>query len=199
MIRGLWSLLLALGLVSVAAGAELPGDSLYQLEIGLVSQDGQPRTLALYRGQPTMISMFYGSCPRVCPLLIANIRRMEQQLPERERGRLRVLLVSLDPDRDSPDKLLELARRHQVDLARWTLARAEAADVRKLAAALGIRYRQLPDGEFNHSTVISLLDPEGRIQKQTSVVAALDPEFVAALRQASSQSAASPLPGTDPD
>lgn len=184
MIRGLWSLLLALSLVSVAAGAELPGNSLYQLEIGLVSQDGQPRTLARYRGQPTMISMFYGSCPRVCPLLIANIRRMEQQLPERERGRLRVLLVSLDPDRDSPDKLLELARRHQADLSRWTLARADEADVRKLAAALGIRYRQLPDGEFNHSTVISLLDAEGRIQKQTSVMSSLDPEFLAALRQA---------------
>lgn len=184
MIRGLWSLLLALGLVSVAAGAELPGDSLYRLEIGLSGQDGQARLLALYRGQPTMISMFYGSCPRVCPLLIANIRRMEKQLPEPERGRMRVLLVSLDPDRDTPVKLLELARRHQVDLSRWTLARAEAADVRKLAAALGIRYRQLPDGEFNHSTVISLLDAGGRIRKQTSVMSSLDPEFMAALRQA---------------
>jgi protein SCO1/2 len=71
-----------------------------------------------------------------------------------------------------------------VDLARWTFANAPADDVRRLAAALNIQYRQLPDGEFSHSTVITLLDAQGRMAKQTSSLLRLEPEFGAALEKA---------------
>jgi protein SCO1/2 len=117
-------------------------------------------------------------------MLISTIQRFELGLPEANRKRLRVLMVSLDPERDTPAKLTEVAQRHRVDAARWTMARAEAGDVRRLAAALGIQYRQLPDGEFNHSTVITLLDPQGRLVKQTSALLRLEPEFTAALEAA---------------
>ena len=81
-----------------------------------------------------------------------------------------------------------MAGRHRADLARWTFARVSEAGVRKLAAVLNIQYRQLPDGEFNHSTVISLLDSEGRIAAQTSQMMRLDPEFLARLHKTVSQS-----------
>ena len=83
--------------------------------------------------------------------------------------------------RDTPAKLAEVAVRHRVDLAHWTLARAEPKDVRRLAAALNIQYRQLPDGEFNHSTVITLLDRDGRIAAQTSSILRPDAAFQAKL------------------
>lgn len=166
------------------ARAQLPGDSIYQLQSALVNQDGRSLALDLHQGHPTVVSMFYGSCPHVCPMLIATIRHHERQLDEASRGRLRVLMVSLDPQRDTPPKLQELAQRHRLDLQRWTLARFAEQDVRLLAAALGIRYRRLPDGEFNHSTVITLLDGDGRVLHQTSSLAAANPEFVDALRRA---------------
>ena len=59
--------------------------------------------------------------------------------------------------------------------------------MRRLAAALNIQYRQLPDGEFNHSTVITLLDAQGRIQKQSSSLLRLDPELQAALARATAR------------
>jgi len=183
-------LLLTLALLLAASGtvlAQLPGDSLYQLQPQLLNQDGKAVGLDLYRGQPTLISMFYGSCPHVCPMLIAKIRYLEGQLPATQRQRMRVLLVSLDPERDSPAKLRELAGRHGVDLARWTFAQAPEADVRRLAAALGIRYRKLPDGEFNHSTVITLLDPAGRASQRSSSLAVVDAELLAALRAATGE------------
>jgi protein SCO1 len=170
--------------VAGAAAAEAPGDSLYQLDLALTDQAGKATVLQRYRGQPVLVSMFYASCPHVCPMLISTIQRYERELPEAQRGRLRVLMVSIDPERDTPAKLAEVAGRHRVDGKRWTLARADAADVRKLAAALNIQYRKLPDGEFNHATVITLLDPAGRPLGQTSSMLRPDAEFAAALKAA---------------
>lgn len=171
-------------LFAAAVAAAVPGDSLYQLDLPLTDQSGKAVSLDLYAGGPVLVTMFYGSCPHVCPMLIATVQRYEGELPEAGRKRLRVLMVSLDPDRDTPAKLTEVAQRHRVDLARWTLARAGADDVRRLAAALGIQYRKLPDGEFSHATVITLLDPQGRIVKQTSGLLRPDAEFGEALEHA---------------
>ncbi|MFP5358553.1 MAG: SCO family protein [Gammaproteobacteria bacterium] len=152
------------------------------MQVVLTDQGGRPVKLDLYAGHPVLITMFYGSCPHVCPMLVSTIQRYEREMSDASRGRLRVLLVSLDPDRDTPARLAEVMQRHRVDLARWTLARAEAQDVRRLAAALNIQYRQLPDGEFSHSAVITMLDEQGRLQKQTSSMLRLDPEFTDALK-----------------
>jgi protein SCO1/2 len=75
-----------------------------------------------------------------------------------------VLLVSFDPERDTPQRLAELAALHGVDQNRWSLARASDEQVRELAAVLGLKYRRLDNGEFNHSSVISVLDADGTIQ-----------------------------------
>ena len=180
--RPMAAILFACFIGSVAAAT--PGDSVYQLRVPLTDQSGVATSLDRYRGQPVLVSMFYGSCPHVCPMLIATMQRYERELPEGQRGRLRVLMVSLDPARDTAAKLTEVAERHRVDLARWTLARTDAPSVRKLAAVLNIQYRQLPDGEFNHSTVITLLDGEGRPLRATSSMLRPDADFSAALKKA---------------
>jgi len=169
-------LLVLMPLASYAAG--LPEDSIYQLATPLTLQDGKAAQLDLARGQPTIISMFYGSCPHVCPALIATIRQMEKGLTAAQRGKLRVLMVSIDPERDTPEHLRQVAERNRVDLSRWSLARTSAGEVRKLAAVLGIQYRRLADGDYNHSTVISLLDGDGRILAQTSMLGRVDPQFL---------------------
>lgn len=182
--------------VSVAAAAAAPPDSIYLLGTPLITQDAKLGRLDLHRGHPVLISMFYGSCPHICPTLIAAMRRMERQLDASQRSRLRVLMVSLDPERDTPKALSELAALHGVDLSRWTFAQTPKPEVRKLAAVLGIQYRQLPDGEFNHSTVITLLDGEGRILARTSSITRPDDGFMQALRRATSaRNSASPPAG----
>lgn len=171
----------------VAAAAVPPEDSVYRLSLEMTDHAGKPAGLDRYRGRPVLVSMFYASCPHVCPMLISTIQRMERELPEAQRGKLRVLMVSLDPERDTPLNLNLVAERHRADLARWTFARVDESGVRKLAAVLNVQYRKLPDGEFNHSTVITVLDDEGRIAAQTSQMMRLDPEFLDSLRKAVSQ------------
>jgi protein SCO1 len=182
--RSSCTIVFLLALLSFAAKAGTTTDSIYLLGTPLTTQDGESARIDLHRGQPTLITMFYASCPHVCPTLIAAMRGMERRLPEDQRKHLRVLVVSLDPDRDTPEMLDELAKRHGVDLTRWSFARAEKSEVRKLAAVLGVQYRQLPDGEFNHSTVITLLDSHGRILSRTGKTTRPDEDFLQKLSNA---------------
>jgi protein SCO1/2 len=176
----------ALALLALAAAlppsfaAAPPGDSIYQLHPALTDQDGHPYDLAATRGAPVLVSMFYSGCEMVCPVIFETIAQTVKALPAAERARLRILMVSFDPERDTVDVLKATAKRHGCD-ERWHLVRASDADVRRLAAVLGVQYRRLPSGEFNHSSSILLLDAEGRIVKRTGVLGSVDTGFVAAI------------------
>lgn len=174
---------LLFGLLAITASrADDATGSLYQLEMKLTDQAAQAQGFDLYEGQATLVTLFYGSCPMACPLLIDTVRAIENALTPHERSRLRVLMVSVDPERDTPQALAVLAQQRRIDLKRWTLARADADDVRMLAAALNVQYRRLPNGEYNHTSVITLLDKDGRLVQQTTALGRADPEFVTALR-----------------
>ncbi|MGY4829069.1 SCO family protein [Sphaerotilaceae bacterium SBD11-9] len=159
------------------AGA-LPADSVYQLPITLTDQDGREFKLSERRGQPMVVSMFYTSCQFVCPMLIETLRATEAQLSAGERSRITVLLVSFDPKNDTVAVLKRTAGERQVDTKRWALARTDAKSVRKLAAVLGTQYRELSNGDFNHSTSLVLLDADGRITAKTPRLGDADPAFV---------------------
>lgn len=140
----------------------MPADSLYALGTALVDQHGREISLDVHRGHPVVISMFYASCPTACPMLIGDVKALEDSLDAAQRADLRVLLVSLDPARDTPERFAEVVEEHALDDTRWTLARVAPNDVRAVAAALGIRYRLAGDGEMNHSSILTLLDVQGR-------------------------------------
>jgi len=163
---------------STLEAPSLPKNSVYQLALPLADQDGHDFALAERRGQPVLISMFYTSCQFVCPMLIEAIRRTESRLSQAERERLKVLMVSIDPAHDSVAVLKSTSEKRELPSPHWTLARTEAKNVRKLAAVLGIQYRALADGEFNHSTALILLDADGRIAGRTSQMGSVDPAFL---------------------
>jgi protein SCO1/2 len=160
-----------------------PPTSIYQLEAKLTDQAGEARGLDLYRGQPVLVTMFYASCPATCPLIIDTLRATERELTAAQRARLRVLMISIDPERDTPAALRELAAARHNDTARWTLAGADAATVRSIAALLDVQYRRLPGGDFNHSTVIALLSPDGEIEASSATLGHADPVLLARLRR----------------
>jgi len=181
----LGALLIVLGLAfSCAHAAELPGDSVYQLELPLVDQDGKAFGFADGRGKPRLVSMFYSSCKFVCPMIVDTLRNTERTLDPAERTKIDVLLVSLDPDTDTPAALKRLAEQRRIDTPRWRLARTDAAHVRLLAAVLGVQYKQLGPADFSHSTVLVLLDADGRITARSEKLGDADSTFVEAVKRA---------------
>jgi protein SCO1/2 len=155
-----------------------PPASLYRFEAKLTNQDGKAHGLDVDRGHPVLVTMFYGSCQASCPLIIDTLRVTEKALPEKQRANLRVLMISFDPRRDTPAALADIARTRHIDTTRWTLAHAEPADVRTLAALLDVQYRQLPSGEFNHSTSIVLLSATGETLASTHALGHADETLI---------------------
>ena len=172
-----------------AAGAAdtsvvVPGDSVYQLSANLTDQSGRTFLLSDRRGQPLLVSMFYSSCKFVCPMLVDALRATQAQLNATERDHVDVLMVTIDPAHDSVAVLARTAKQRELDPVHWTLARTDAKTVRKLAALLGVQYRALPNGDFNHTTDLILLDRQGRIAARTSELNGADPEFVKRIKLA---------------
>ena len=172
---------------AVAAGnpAPLPADSLYQLSLLLTDQDGRLADWGTRRGKPQLVAMFYTSCKFICPLIVDSGKAIERQLGARQQKKLGILLISMDPKRDNPAALKVVVDARKLDTTRWTLASPPATDVRSVAGLLGIRYRLLADGGFNHSSALVLLDADGRILARTEKMGSNpDPEFVAAVKAA---------------
>jgi len=187
-----WPLAIALLLLATAAFASnkpatpapLPTDSVYQLPLPLTDQQGRTWDWRAHRGQPQLVTMFYSSCPNMCPLIVDSGKAIEHALPPAERAQLQLLYISLDPQRDSPRTLAELAKKRGLDPSRWSLASPRAQDVRSVAGVLDVRYRKLANGEFNHTSALLLLDRDGRIVARTERIGgAPDPEFLAAVHR----------------
>ena len=176
-----------------AAGAarapELASDSVYQLAATLTDQDGRAGRLDERLGHPVLVTMFYTSCQFVCPMIVEALRDTEAKLGAEERKHVSVLMVSIDPEHDSVAVLRRTADERGLDTSRWTLARTDATTVRKLAAVLGVQYRALPDGEFNHTTAVILLGADGRIVARTTRLGSADPSFVKRVKAAIQASA----------
>jgi len=145
-----------------ASSMATTGPSVYAVTATLHDEHAVPMGLDVYRGHPVIVSMFYGSCPVACPLIISHVQEVEARLSPAARADFRVLLVSFDAERDTPEALAAIARAHHVDLARWTFATGSDDDVRQVAAVLGVSYRKLPNGTFAHDSVITLLARDGR-------------------------------------
>ena len=196
LLRGIAAVAL-LGFATVAGAAKpapaLPGDSIYQLPLPLTDSQGQTRDWGTLRGKPRLVAMFYTSCQYICPLIVDSGKAIEHQLSPAERGRIGIVLISMDPARDDPAALKKVAEQRKLDTTRWTLASPPAGEVRAVAGVLGIRYRLLADGEFNHSSALILVDANGRILARTEQVGSKpDPEFVAAVRRAANGKPRSP-------
>ena len=175
------------------APAALPRNSVYQLQVGLTDQDGHavrwensanPPSGNGPQSGPRIVSMFYSNCDMVCPMLFEAIRVIENDLPEPARKRLQIGLITLDPARDNVATLKKTAAQRGGDPARWHLYRTNAADVRKVAGVLGVQYRRLSSGEFNHSTPIILLDGQGVELARTENIAKPDVAFIKAVQKA---------------
>lgn len=160
-----------------------PRDSVYRLSVKMTDQHGKRFDWGSRRGKVQLVSMFYTSCQYICPLIVESGKAVDKQLTPPERERLGVLLISMDPKRDTPAALMSVASKRKLDPLRWTLASPTQADVREIAGVLGIRYRALADGEFNHTSALVLLDADGRILARTEQIGSkVDPQFMAQVR-----------------
>ena len=167
------------------AVASLPAESLYGLSMPLTDAQGVAFDWREMAGTPLLVTMFYGDCASACPVLMESLQRTIAELKPAP-GALKVLMVSLNPQHDTPASLSHLGHMHKLDTAFFRLAvAADEGQTRAMAAALQIKYRQLDNGEISHNTRVSLLDASGQlIASSTLLKASADQALLAELRKA---------------
>lgn len=167
-----------------SARASVPADSLYGLPMPLTDARGARFDWREMAGQPLLVSMFYGDCVSACPVVMQSLQRTIAELQPAE-GALRVLLVSLDPQHDTPASLAHLGHMHRLDERFFRLAVAvDEGQTRALAAALRIKYRALDTGEISHNTRVTLLNAHGQaVASSTLLKPTADQALLAAMRK----------------
>lgn len=176
------SVLLPLGVEAAPATEKLPSDSFYQVKGEFQDQSGATTSLSKSAGSTTLLAMFYATCPMACPMLIADIKRVLDGLSPEEKKQVTVVLVSLDPKRDTVERLAKVITERALDPARWKLLRTDPSTTRTLAAALGVRFRANDDGSIDHTSKIVLLDQAGRQRAQRDAIGSEPEAFVSAIR-----------------
>ncbi|NIP83266.1 MAG: hypothetical protein GWM90_30185 [Gemmatimonadetes bacterium] len=140
--------------------AEPGGYSIYHAASIWTDQTGTERRLASLAGRVQVVAMVYTSCAYACPRIMLDMKRIEGELADGAED-VGFVIVSIDPERDTPARLAEFAEGSRLDPGRWTLLTADEGDILELAALLGVRYRRTGPGEWVHSNLITVLDPDG--------------------------------------
>lgn len=168
--------------VTAATAAELPNDSLYQSETHWTNSHNEHVMLPSLAGKPQVLAFVYSHCLSMCPVIVADLQRVEQKLSSAEQQQVRFTLITLDPERDSPEIMAKFLSSHKLTEPRWQFLRGSADDTRELALLFNVKYRQEGE-EIAHSNTISVLDEQGRLVHQRLGAGGLD-AVVAAVQRA---------------
>jgi len=126
----------------------------------LTSESGQPLTLESLKGRPTLVFFGFTHCPDVCPTTLAKLSQVAKRasIPN-----LRVLLVSVDPERDTPPQLEKYVHAFNPG---FTGATGTPEEIQRVSREFGVAVARvdMPGGDYtvDHSAAAFLLDDQAR-------------------------------------
>jgi protein SCO1 len=147
--------------VALALPTAGPG-SVYELPGVWTDQRDRRVALSELRGRTQFVAMIFTHCSYVCPRVVERMKALVDSLPPAQKGMVGCVLVTFDPERDTPARLRQFAMQMGLD-SRWELLRGDEEQIRALAMVLNVRYEKLGDGNYNHTSEIIELDKEGKI------------------------------------
>ncbi len=118
------------------------------------------------RGKIQVVAMVYTHCEYACPRILADIKRIRNALSEPALNQTNFVIVSIDPERDTPNRLSQFATENDLNNQHWTLLHGNQGDILEIAALLGVKYKRISQEDFTHSNIISVLNKEGEIVHQ---------------------------------
>ena len=133
----------------------------------LSDQAGQPFHRDRFLGQWTFLYFGYTYCPDVCPLTLFELAKVQQQLAQKKLDQdTAYLLISMDPQRDTPQRLGEYTHYFN---PKFLGATGTPEELTKLAQQFGVIYMRSPDQKdkanytIDHSSTVILIDPNAHL------------------------------------
>lgn len=148
------------GMPAMPSAAPEGSASVYQLAGAWRDQHEALRPLSSLAGRPQVVAFVYTHCGFACPRIVARMKEIESRAVAGGSD-VGLVLVSIDPERDTPERLAHYAEGMRLDPDRWTLLNGTDDQILELAVLLGVQYRATGDGEFAHTNALILLDEAG--------------------------------------
>ncbi len=129
--------------------------------LGLVDHRGERVDLSALEGRPALVTFAFGHCADICPLVVENARRARDEAWGPDGASL--VVVTLDPWRDTPGRLPDLAERWQLGPGDHMLG-GEVEEVEAVLDAWNVaRERDTRTGDVAHPPLLYLVDATGTI------------------------------------
>jgi cytochrome oxidase Cu insertion factor (SCO1/SenC/PrrC family) len=155
-------------------------------QFSLVERDGRRITLSDLRGKIWIVNFIYTNCPDTCPIQSAQMRQFQEEF-QNEKD-LRLVSITVDPKRDTPEVLSEYAKRFSADAGRWLFLTGEKETIHNFAqegfhlGAVEIPHEKRPESgaTHTHSPRFVLVDREAQIR---GYYVSTDPDAMKRLRR----------------
>ncbi len=131
----------------------------------LTDQQARSFSSGEHRGKIWIVNCFFASCPIVCPKVMKNIQEVHDLV--RNDPTIVTLSLTVDPKRDTPERLFEYGRKYNANPNSWFLLTGDKKDLYRLARSeflLSASDGAGDEGDFIHSENILVIDPDGRIR-----------------------------------
>lgn len=122
----------------------------------------------------TLFAMIYTHCPDICPMTTHNMELIYEKLLPKDREKLLFVVITFDPERDSPTVLKDYAKVRGYDLSKWIFLSGNETDTKEVMLKFGIKAVKTDssydsNGKLNyyitHTDRLTLIDEKGFIRK----------------------------------
>ena len=144
---------------NVEISNEIPEESLFNLTSDWETQENKVVKIQSFQNKITIAAMVFTHCEGACPRIVADIQRIEKSFTPEELKSIQFLLISMDPERDTPERCREFAKEYQLN------TNCEDATI-EMANVLNVKVKKLSSGGFDHSNTIHVINQQGLITYQ---------------------------------
>ena len=151
---------------SDGANQTLPDTSIYHIESSWRDQHGETFNITELKGEVRLVAFVYTYCEHTCPIIITRIRSIVNALSKDAKQKTIVTLVTLDPKRDTVERVKQYMIDKDLDDQNWQILVGAADDVLTLSALFDVRYKPMGESDIAHSNAITLVDKQGVVRMQ---------------------------------
>ncbi|HLU84861.1 MAG TPA: SCO family protein [Vicingaceae bacterium] len=146
--------------------AEFDEMSIFQLPSTWKTQNNESVEFKDFQGEVLVVVMIYTSCKAACPRLVADMRNIEAKVKKEVTQPVKYILVSIDPETDTPERLKAFAIENQMDSEQWVFLQGTEENTREFANILAVKYKEISPIDFSHSNIISVFNQKGVMEHQ---------------------------------
>ncbi|MDP2362353.1 MAG: SCO family protein, partial [Ignavibacteria bacterium] len=121
----------------------------------------------------TLLAIVYTHCPDICPMTTHNMHLIQQRLPKNLNEKVKFVVISFDPNRDTPDVLKKFAEIRNITFENWTFLSGNKQNTKEVMLKFDVKaiptdssYDENGELSYNiiHTDRISLIDQKGRLR-----------------------------------